>query len=43
MILDDFLGVYTGKMIDQSYTDVIIMDSIFDDILRSVITKEVKF
>jgi hypothetical protein len=43
MILDDFIGVYSSKMLDQSTTDMIIVDSVYDDILRSVIIKEVKF
>jgi len=43
MILDDFVGVYSGKMIDQTCTETILIDSIFDDLLTSVITKEVKF
>lgn len=43
MILDDFLGVYSTKMIDQTTTDLLIVDSIYDDMLKSVIVKEVKF
>jgi hypothetical protein len=43
MILEDFIGVYSSKMLDQSTTDMIIVDSVYDDILRSVIVKEVKF
>ena len=43
MILDDFLGVYSGKMIDQTFTDAIIMEDVFEDLLRSVLTKEVNF
>ena len=43
MILDDFLGVYSTKMIDQTTTDLLIVDSIYEDILKSVIVKEVKF
>jgi hypothetical protein len=43
MILDDFIGVYSSKMLDQSTTDLLIVDSVYDDILRSVIIKEVKF
>ena len=43
MILDDFLGIYSAKMIDQSSNDVLIMDSLYEDILTNVIRKEVKF
>ena len=43
MILDDFLGVYSTKMIDQTTTDLLIVDSIYNDMLKSVIVKEVKF
>ena len=43
MILDDFLGVYSTKMIDQTTTDFLIVDSIYEDILKSIIVKEVKF
>ena len=43
MILDDFLGVYSTKMIDQTTTDLLIVDSIYDDMLKSIIVKEVKF
>ena len=43
MILDDFLGVYSTKMIDQTTTDFLIVDSIYEDMLKSVIVKEVKF
>ena len=43
MILDDFLGVYSTKMIDQTTTDLLIVDSIYEDMLKSIIVKEVKF
>jgi len=43
MILEDFLGVYSSKMIEQTSTDLLIMDSIYEDILKNVIIKEVKF
>jgi len=43
MILEDFLGVYSSKMIEQTSTDLVIMDSIYEDILKNVIIKEVKF
>ena len=43
MILDDFVGVYSGKMINQTCSETILIDSIFDDLLASVISKEVKF
>ena len=43
MILDDFIGVYSSKMLDQSTSDLLIVDSVYDDILKSVIIKEVKF
>ena len=43
MILDDFLGIYSAKMIDQSSNDLLIMDSLYEDILTNVIRKEVKF
>ena len=43
MILDDFLGVYSTKMIDQTTTDFLIVDSIYEDMLKSIIVKEVKF
>ena len=43
MILDDFLGVYSTKMIDQTTTDLLIVDSIYEDMVKSIIVKEVKF
>ncbi len=43
MILEDFLGVYSSKMIEQTSTDLVIVDSIYEDILKNVIIKEVKF
>lgn len=43
MILEDFLGVYSSKMIEKTSTDLLIMDSIYEDILKNVIIKEVKF
>lgn len=30
-------------MIDQTFTDAIIMEDVFEDLLRSVLTKEVNF
>ena len=43
MILEDFLGVYSSKMIEQTSTDLVIMDSVYEDILKNVIIKEMKF
>ena len=43
MILEDFLNVYSGKMLEQAISEVFIMDSIFDDLLKGVISKESKF
>ena len=31
------------KMIDQTTTDLLIVDSIYEDMLKSIIVKEVKF
>jgi hypothetical protein len=44
MILDDFLQIFTANTLESKFIDeVLIMDTVFDDVLKSVMKKEIGF